>query len=1337
MKWFSRLRFGRVNGKSITRSRAQKAPRRQLVLETLGDRILLASVVTNTLPAGAGSLLAAITAENASDTHGLITFNIPGPGPYVINLSAPLPPLTNPAGVTIDGYTQPGASPNTLPAGDNANLLIELNGASAGASANALVITGGATTVRGLVINGFDGHGIWLRSSGGNVVEGNFLGTDPTGTANRPNRLWSVFIDGTPGNVIGGTTAAARNLISGNDNGHDEEGTGVWIAGRGATGNLVQGNFIGTDRTGTLDLGNRWYGVAIGQGASNNTVGGTTPGARNIISGHNRFGVEIGGEQDSPVTGNVVAGNYIGTDVTGTQALGNHFYGVILAGYASGNTIGGTVAGARNVIAANDGANVLLLGSNVTGNLVQGNYIGTNAAGTASLGLTSNGVYLQTAPNNTVGGAVAGAGNLIWGWFLGVNISFGSPGSVVQGNYIGTDATGTYSLGSPYPLQTGVYVSDPNATIGGTAPMARNVIAGNNYANVKIAGSAAAGTRVQGNYIGTTAAGTAAVGNNGIGVYLADARSVTIGGDTPAARNVIAGNSSTGLLIEGSGATNNVVLGNYIGTDYTGMLTLGNGLNGAAITLGASNNTIGGLTAGTRNVISGNGDNGVQIYLSSGNAVLGNYIGTDVSGRVALGNAHDGVRISGTNNTVGGTAPGASNVISGNGDGTPGNGNGAHIDPTGTNNVVADNFIGTDFTGTSALGNLNDGVLIDGASNTIGGPGGAGNVISANALNGVEISPNATGNTVAGNFIGTDLAGANPLSNGNDGVLINGSNNTIGGVAGNLISGNALNGVEVSLGATSDTVTGNIIGTDRVGANPLGNGSDGVLLDGSNNTVGGPAGAYNLISGNAFNGVHCGLQATRNAVVGNFIGTDFNGRFALSNGNDGVLIDGSNNTVGGAAFSNLLSGNGANGVEISPGATNNLVVGNYVGTDATGTSALPNFRGIYILGDQNTVGGTTAADRNVVSGNGGYGIEILGKFDAVTGNFIGTDRSGTAAVPNGLDGVIIHGSDNTIGGTTAGARNVISGNGVNGVNIFAGAGKNVVAGNYIGTDVTGNNRLSNLSDGVLVSVSNNTIGGTATGAGNVISGNALHGVEIQTSNNVVQGNAVGTNAFRVAPLGNGGHGVYVFGGANTIGGTVTGAGNVIAGNNWDGVAIASYNNVVQGNAIGTNAAQAAGLGNAGNGVAVYSALGNAIGGTASGAGNTIAFNGNDGVLVDTGTGNACRCNSIFSNGNLGIELLRGGNLMLPAPTLTRLSATSILVTFRGTPFTTYSFDFFTNTVCDPSGFGEGATPLVCGIPMTTDASGNVTFGIGPPAGVFITATVTDPGNNTSQFSNCV
>ena len=350
-----------------------------------------------TATAGECTLRAAIEEANELAGADTIAFNIPGAGPHTISPDRALPDITEP--VTIDGFTQTGASPNTNGPGlaTNAVLMIELEGSSAGCCFSGLTITAGSSSVRGLVINRFTHSGILLDSGDGNVIEGNYLGSNTAGSAALGNILDGISVQSS-GNTIGGTSPGKRNVISGNGN------DGIYVLGADLTGNIIQGNYIGTDASGAAALGNVFYGIQI-FGADMSLIGGTTPGARNVISGSGQAGIkfEIGN------TGNIVQGNYIGTNASGTAALGN-IIGIILP--QASNVIGGTASGAGNLISGNVLIGVILSGI-FGGNIpVQGNYIGTQADGTSPLGNGSHGVRLSSW-NNTIGGPAAGAANTI------------------------------------------------------------------------------------------------------------------------------------------------------------------------------------------------------------------------------------------------------------------------------------------------------------------------------------------------------------------------------------------------------------------------------------------------------------------------------------------------------------------------------------------------------------------------------------------------------------------------------------------------------------------------------------------------------------------------------------------------------------------------------------------------------------------------------------------------------------------------------------------------------------------------------------------------------------
>lgn len=250
------------------------------------------------------TLRAAIEEANASLVADTIRFNIPGSGVRTIKPTSELPKIIRP--LAIDGYSQPGSSPNTLQRATNAKPLIELDGSNAGSAAG-LRITTSNTVVKGLVINRFS-DGI-VVSGNDNRVEGNFIGTDPSGTidlGNRANGVFLIFSTGqlvTSNNTIGGTSPDKRNLISGNS------GFGVVMAFDGVVGNRIQGNLIGTKKDAITALGNSRSGVFAGIGAvSNNVVGGIFSNEANTIAFNGEDGVSVAGDK---AIGNRILSNSI------------------------------------------------------------------------------------------------------------------------------------------------------------------------------------------------------------------------------------------------------------------------------------------------------------------------------------------------------------------------------------------------------------------------------------------------------------------------------------------------------------------------------------------------------------------------------------------------------------------------------------------------------------------------------------------------------------------------------------------------------------------------------------------------------------------------------------------------------------------------------------------------------------------------------------------------------------------------------------------------------------------------------------------------------------------
>ena len=403
-------------------------------LEELEDRSTPALFsVTNALDIGLGSLRQAILDANANVGTDAIAFNIAGSGVQTISLASALPTITE--AVTIDATTQTGWI--------NAPI-IELRGDGAGAGANGFTIISSGSTIRGFAINRFGGSGVLISGAGAvaNAIEGNFIGTSSSGTGASGNSTGVTISAGATNNTIGGTTAGARNVISGNT------GTGVTITGNSTTANVVAGNYIGVNAAGTAALANAGDGVRIQTNAHANTIGGAVAGAGNVISGNASDGVEITGAN---VHDNIVQGNFIGTNAAGTAAVGNTSNGVEITLGATNITVGGTAAGARNVISGNTGNGITITGTGTTGNVVAGNYIGTNAAGTAAIG-NAVGIQVISGSNTMIGGTDLSALNVISGnrsSGIVVTNSTGLTGSMV------TNTFDNYTGGNQNALQPG------------------------------------------------------------------------------------------------------------------------------------------------------------------------------------------------------------------------------------------------------------------------------------------------------------------------------------------------------------------------------------------------------------------------------------------------------------------------------------------------------------------------------------------------------------------------------------------------------------------------------------------------------------------------------------------------------------------------------------------------------------------------------------------------------------------------------------------------------------------------------------------------------------------
>ncbi|HPO14652.1 MAG TPA: right-handed parallel beta-helix repeat-containing protein [Candidatus Hydrogenedentes bacterium] len=784
--------------------------------------------------------------------------------------------------------------------------------------------------------------------------------------------------------------------------------------------------------------------------------------------------------------------------------------------------------------------------------------------------------------------------------------------------------------------------------------------------------------------------------------------------------------------------------------DSSGGTTINGGgiitLNGASagnshgLILSSNTNVINGL------IIGGFQKSGIVIG-GSYNVVTGCLIGYD--GRFVIANGW-GVSITGGRATLGGSTSSERNIISGNTNA------GVYVtSSTGAINIYG-NYIGATATGGSAVPNGGPGVqLADAPSVRIGGTSSAaGNVISGNTMEGISVSGAASTNiTIQNNYIGLTANGSSPLGNGSHGVSVEEGSCSI---SDNIIVGNLGHGIILG-GIDGAAISGNLIGNCADATGDLENAMSGLVLSGSS----GASVEGNVISGNAEDGVLINGGAQTNTFTNNIIGLSADGTTDVPNGGAGMHIDnGSNNVlevaVDGTVLRNIISGNTGNGVWIENiASTGNTVRGCLIGTNPDGTTAIPNGgAGIYLDNAQaSIIGGTGENDGNLISGNTNQGIYLYGAGGdmsaVIQGNSIGTDMTGVSAILNSSHGIMVEESgSNTLGGAFETEGNLISGNAVEGILIRNSSG-NSVFGNRIGTNREGTASLANGQNGIVVDSgsSGNHIGDGVAGHGNLISGNSEEGIDLVSSSNFLQGNYIGTDISGMLSVPNR-SGVAVESGAQMcmIGGTAAGAGNLISGNSNFGIIIFTTdtaNNVVKGNKIGCDVSGSNPLPNGSIGVYLTDhASQNVIGGAEDGAANIIAFNGSKGVWVrDGSTGISILRNSIHDNTEEGIVLDPGTNGDIAAPVITTLGSVDgtappyalvdVFVDeadegrlFIGTAIAEDTGDFHVDVDLLPYN-GLNVTALA------TDTTTGCTSAFSAPAAIFFdaTITVTDSGDS--------
>ena len=799
------------------------------------DRTLLSSFLVNTTAdSGPGSLRQAILDSNAA-TGGTntIDFDIPGQGVQTIAPASPLPAITNP--VLIDGSSQPGYDGTPL---------IELDGSQDG-TGDGLTITGPDVSVSGLDIANFSqGAGIHITGTAatGDWIYGNYLGTDPTGTQAAPNE-YGVEIDSGASNNLVGTNGdgvndpSEQNLISGNTF------AGVWITGQGTEGNSVAGNFIGTTVTGDTALPNGenayssyWSyrpasggGVVIDGSAYGNLVGD------NVISGNNNFGVELSGNGTSS---NVVQGNVIGTDLTGTLDLGNGFVGIEVDTGASDNTIGGTNAGAGNLITNNGGPGVVVgnslsdstVGDQITSNCIFGNR--GQAIDLGDAGVLYNAPSPQQGPNNLQNFPimVTTADGSLQGWLGGstpdttfridvfASAEYGPGGAGEAQDDLGsldvtTDATGQVSFAVPFAAPAGLPIVTATATdpLGNTSELSavrRDTLQAPTQPLLMVPG---------GPLVFSTASGD--------GIELLDPDAGPLDPEWNLALSVSVGTltlaSTAGLTGSGDGSGS---------LSYSGSLSaLNSAMDGLEFTPppGFHGNTTASLNAAS------GGASPLQDQLLITDGIFPVTTTAD-SGPGSLRQAilDSNAATTGSTNTIDFDIPGqgAQTIAP------------ASPLPAITNPALIDGFSQPGYDGiplielSGSQAETSDGLLITGPDVTVRGL----DINSFSQGAGIELNGTAaTGDWITGNFLGTDPTGTQAQPN-SSGVEIDGgaSDNTIGGTnasAGNLITNNGGPGVVIG-DSVNDTTVGDQVTSNSIFGNQgqaIDLGDDGVTYNAS------------------------------------------------------------------------------------------------------------------------------------------------------------------------------------------------------------------------------------------------------------------------------------------------------------------------------------------------------------------------------------------------------------------------------------------------------------------------------------------------------------------------
>ena len=806
-------RVGLIAGILLAFHYVPTASAASFVVDTLTDEASDGECVLDT------TLREAVACADANAESDTITFGVAG----TITLAANLSGMGDVNGVDID------ANGNiTLDCGNTYTLATEgTNTTFRGftiSNATTFYVAGTSTTVGGTDVtdrNIFYGAGanMDIRTQGTSLIKNNYIGVQGDGITKSVAATAMLVASMTgnltiQGNVIAGGGGAAINVFTSN------------------TGDLyIKGNKIGIGADGVTDL-NPANGINASSAYSGKlTIGGTANGDGNTISGASSYGIIIAGT----LTGGAeIQGNYIGTRLDGLVAVGNANDGISVSSACSGGSgclIGGSVAGARNVISGNGGADGIEFGSGSSGWQVYNNYIGISATGTGAIANGYGVAITGTATNISIGetGASPSTHNVISGnTGYGIDVSTTGGTIAINGNYIGLHPDGYTAIANGIDgirIQSGAN----SVTIGNSsATSPTNVISGNTGMGILLQGNAV----LYSSMIGLNIEGTGAVANGSYGVYINSSGPAVGYSSLTAGYNVISGNADSGIFVDNLDSSDTATIsGNLIGTNLSGNSAIPNSGHGIKVN---TNNTGGILNVGdsssanVTNVISGNTTDGINAGTSSVSLrVFSSHIGTNKAGTGAIANV-DGIDITGSAFTIGANSLTTGlNLISGN------SGTGVYLRENGAAGTVSGNIIGLNLAGDADFGNTWAGVFVENASTGVvfgsSVATDATNVVSGN--NGIGVSfENSTGVKIYSTYVGSNKAGTGMVANGSSALHLE---HTAGVTAGNTTSaGQNLFAGNASLlfsYQSSVIAKGNIMGTDITGTVDMCGGTIGVV----------------------------------------------------------------------------------------------------------------------------------------------------------------------------------------------------------------------------------------------------------------------------------------------------------------------------------------------------------------------------------------------------------------------------------------------------------------------------------------------------------------------------